>query len=385
MLQFGMHFSPKGNVMKPTLVAPFLAALTLACGGSSDMPDAPGRDSGSGSSGGLQPGQAGTGHLAYLAETEGGRNLEITNLTTGTVAYRSTNDDGDVQRFFLSADGSTAIFQTATYVCTRVNVRSGATSSCAPEGLIATSPIGISNDGARIAFTAIRLSGGSAGGQSVGSILEGTTLTDVATGDTNSVLTGCGAISPSGNAVYTFGYDQSVSENPPLSLTRHSVSGASEVLFDFADGVTATNITDIVLRLSEDGTRGSFECSDPSQAVPIERTSLCTVNLETGSVVRYPNAVGSLSLDGSAVISVPAIGENFTVYAFGSATPMASINQPGIAPSLSPDASRIGFRIRTDEAFFQAATRTLGEGAPVLVQRQRQSSRPPVGTLLWSR
>jgi hypothetical protein len=371
--------------MKPSLVAPLFAALTLACGGSSDIPDAPGADTGRPTSGGLRPGEAGTGHLAYIVAPRD--QLEITNLTTGRVEYRSREEDGQVQRFFLSADGTTAVFHTAVSPCTRVSLPSGTTSSCTPEGIVAALPIGISNDGARIAFTGLRLSGGSAAGQAVGSILEGTTLTDVATGDTNSVLTGCGAISPNGDAVYTFGYDRSVSENPPLSLTRHTVGGASEVIFDVADGVTAFNIIDVILQLSEDGTRGLFACSDPAQSVPVERIAVCTVDLQTGAVVRYPNAVGSLSLDGSTVITVPFIGENFSVYPFGNSTPSSVVmpGREGNSPTLSPDASRIGFRIRTDDAFRVAATRPIGGGANVLVQRNGEGGAATAAGMRWSR
>jgi hypothetical protein len=371
--------------MKPSLVAPFLAALTVACGGSADVPDAPGVDGGNPPTGGLQPGEAGTGHLAYLVAPS--RQLEIMNLTTGRVAYRSGDEEGEVQRFFLSADGSTAIFQTAANPCTRVRLPAATTSSCAPEGLVLPYPIGLSNDGSRIAFTGLRVSGGSGAGQAVATVLEGATLTDLASGDTDTVLTGGGAVSPTGDAVYTFARDPSVGENPPLSLTRHRASGVPETLFDFAAGVRAFNIVDVVLQLSEDGTRGVFPCADPAQSVAAERIAVCSVDLQTGAVVRYANAVGSLSLDGSAVIIEPWIGEGFRVYPFGSTTPSATVMNPGGGgtPTLSPDASRIAFRVRTEDALRVAATQPVAGGTTVLVQQNGEGGPPGASELRWRR
>ena len=377
--------------MTPTFVTrcvgPLIAALTVACGSSAELPDVPGADSGNPSSGGLRPGEAGNGRLAYLIGVPGGFELEITNLTTGTIEYRSNDDDdGTVQRFVLSADGSTAAFQTPTSPCTRVSLPSGAKSNCTPDGLVVPELVGISNDGTRIGFIGLRTGGSS--GSTVASILQGSTLTDVATGSTSEVMSGSGAVSPSGDAFYTFAIDPSGGGSTRLlALTKHSVEGSPEVVFGFSAGVHSFGLLDTTLQLSEDGTRGLFRCGDPSRAVFAEQNSTCSVDLQTGSVVLYPNAFGTLSLDGSALITIPQVfAEGFSVYAFGSATPTATVTQEGIAPALSPDASRIGFRIRTDDAFQHAATRPVGAGAPVLVQRgPRQSRVPPNAALLWRR
>ena len=354
--------------------------LLAACGDAATGPDEPD----GGDTQVLAPGAAGTGHLAYLVRDSSTRTLEVVNLTTGQVEYRSTEDDGEVASFFLSADGSTAVYHTASNPCTRVSLPSGATSDCAPAGTAVAYPVGISSDGSRIAFTAIR----SDTFQPTRVIVEDATVTflDDAPADSGSQSIGSGAISPDGESFYELRYANEPT-NPRLALWKYTIDGsaAPEAIFDFTAGVQAHNIVDLVLELSEDGTRGLFPCADPTEVVPAERISVCTIELSTATVVRYPNAIGSLALDGSAIVTVPFIGENYSVYPFGSTTPSATIVQPGGLATLSPDATRMGFRLRADDAFYVAATILVSGGEPVRVQGMRPTARATPEYLLWRR
>ena len=83
--------------------------------------------------------------------------------------------------------------------------------------------------------------------------------------------------------------------------------------------------------------------------------------------------------------TVPFIGENYSVYPFGSITPSATIVQPGGLATLSPDATRMGFRLRADDAFYVAATILVSGGEPVRVQGMRPTARATPEYLLWRR
>ncbi|MGV3623884.1 MAG: hypothetical protein ACO1OB_23910, partial [Archangium sp.] len=144
-------------------------------------------------------------------------------------------------------------------------------------------------------------------------------------------------------------------------------------------------ITDLVLQLSEDGTRGLFSCFDPTQAVAAEGISTCTVELATGAVTRLPNAVGALALDGRTLVTVPPFGEGYRVYAFGSTTPTTTITRPGGAVALSVDGSRLAYRMKEDDAFYVAATVPVSGGTPVRVQRDDAASRAVPEKLIWKR
>ncbi|PZR07278.1 MAG: hypothetical protein DI536_27890 [Archangium gephyra] len=344
-----------------------------------------GPDGGGSSAATLQPGSAGTGHLAYLVETQSGRELEVVNLTTAKVEYRSAEDDGEVSQFFLSADGTTAAFRTATRRCVRVALPSGTTSDCAPAGLMLIYLSGISNDGARVSFTAARADTF----QPTRVIAEGGQVTFLAEPpDTDSSqVTGGGGISPDGEYLYEFRIPKNNGGlNPPLSLLKYPRSGgAPSVVFDGSAGVLASSITDVTLQQNEAGTRGLFTCFDGSRMVPAERLSTCAVDLQTGAVTRVPNAVGSLSLDGSRLVTVPPFGEGYRVYEFGSTTPLNTVTRPGGAVALSPDGARLAFRMREDDAFYVAATMPVSGGAAVRVQRDDSMTRAEPEYLLWKR
>ncbi|MGV3622354.1 MAG: hypothetical protein ACO1OB_16170, partial [Archangium sp.] len=206
----------------------WVALLTLtACGSSSGG----GNDGGAGGSTVLEPGSAGAGHLAYLVETPSGRELEIVNLSTAKVEFRSDEAAGEVGQFLLSDDGSTAVFRTGTRPCTRVALPAGTTTDCAPAGLMLAFFSGLSGDGKRVAFTALTADTF----KPTLVIVENGANTVLAAppDDGQTQVTGGGALSPDGEFAYEFRFPSNSGQNPPLTLLKYPRSGAAPtVVFD---------------------------------------------------------------------------------------------------------------------------------------------------------
>lgn len=331
----------------------------------------------------LTPGAAGTGHLGYIVETPSGRELEVVNLGTAKVEYRSREADGEVVMFFLSADGSTAVFRSAQKPCVKVALSSGVASDCTPAGLELPFVTGVSADGARLSFTGSRPVTYAA----TRAVLEAGTVTllDDPGADGNTQVSGGGGLSPDGEFLYEFRF-VSAGLNPPLTLVKYPRSGgAPTVVFDATADVHASNIADLELQQSEGGTRGLFSCFDPTQARPAEGLSTCAVDLVSGAVTLLPNAVGALALDGSKLVTVPPFSTGYRVYDFGGTTPVATVTRSGGSVALSPDGTRFAYRMDEDDAFFVAATVPVAGGVPVRVQRDDFGSRATPEFLRWVR